>query len=42
MQTFLFKEMHLKMSSAKWRPYGLDLNVLNWAVMPVLPDDGFT
>ena len=28
-QTFLFKKMHLKMSSAKWRPLGLGLNVLN-------------
>ena len=28
-QTFLFKKMHLKMSSAKWRPSCLGLNVLN-------------
>ena len=28
MQTFSFKKMHLKMSSAKWRPFGLGLNVL--------------
>ena len=27
-QTFSFKKMHLKMSSAKWRPFCLDLNVL--------------
>ena len=27
--TFSFKEMHLKMSSAKWRPFCLGLNVLN-------------
>ena len=27
-QTFSFKKMHLKMSSAKWRPFGLGLNVL--------------
>ena len=27
--TFSFKEMHLKMSSAKWRPFSLGLNVLN-------------
>ena len=27
--TFSFKEMHLKMSSGKWRPFYLDLNVLN-------------
>ena len=31
-QTFSFKKMHLKMSSAKWRPFCLSLNVLmmNW------------
>ena len=28
-QTFSFKKMHLKMSSAKWRPFCLDLNVLS-------------
>ena len=28
-QTFSFKKMHLKMSSAKWRPFFLGLNVLN-------------
>ena len=27
--TFSFKKIHLKMSSAKWRPFCLDLNVLN-------------
>ena len=27
-QTFSFKKMHLKMLSAKWRPFCLDLNVL--------------
>ena len=27
-QTFSFKEMHLKLSSAKWRPFCLDLDVL--------------
>ena len=27
-QTFYFKKMHLKMSSAKWRPFCLSLNVL--------------
>ena len=27
-QTFLFKKMHLKMPSAKWRPFCLGLNVL--------------
>ena len=26
--TFSFKKMHLKMSSAKWRPFCLGLNVL--------------
>ena len=28
-QTFSFKKMHLKMSSAKWRPFCRGLNVLN-------------
>ena len=28
-QTFSFKKMHLKMSSGKWRPFCLSLNVLN-------------
>ena len=27
--TFSFKKMHLKMSSGKWRPFCLGLNVLN-------------
>ena len=27
-QTFSFKKMHLKMSSAKWRPFCLGLNVI--------------
>ena len=27
--TFSFKQMHLKMLSAKWRPFCLDLNVLS-------------
>ena len=27
-QTFSFKKMHLKMLSAKWRPFSLGLNVL--------------
>ena len=27
-QTFSFKKMHLKMPSAKWRPFSLGLNVL--------------
>ena len=29
--TFSFKEMHLKMPSAKWRPFCLGLNVLKYA-----------
>ena len=28
--TFPFKKMHLKMSSGKWWPYSLSLNVLKW------------
>ena len=28
LQTFSFKKMHLKMSSGKWRPFCLGLNVL--------------
>ena len=28
-QTFSFKKMHLKMSSVKWRPFCLGLNVSN-------------
>ena len=28
-QTFSFKKMHLKMASAKWRPFYLSLNVLS-------------
>ena len=28
--TFSLKKMHLKMSSGKWRPSCLGLNVLNW------------
>ena len=30
---FLFTKMHLKLSSAKWRPFSLGLNVLNISVM---------
>ena len=30
-QTFSFKKMHLKMSSGKWRPSCLGLNVLTWS-----------
>ena len=33
--TFSFKKMHLKMSSAKWRPFCLGLNVLRVANMVV-------
>ena len=33
-QTFLFKKMELKMSSAKWRPFCLGLNVLNAEISP--------
>ena len=32
-QTFSFKEMHLNMSSAKWRPSYLGLNVLNGSML---------
>ena len=36
-QTFSFKKMHLKMSSAKWRPFCLGLNVLtNKPRVPVI------
>ena len=38
-QTFSFKKMHLKMSSAKWHPFCLSLNVLmcwyGWRQVPV-------
>ena len=30
-QTFWFKKMHWKMSSGKWRPFCLGLNVLTWS-----------
>ena len=33
-QTFSFKRMHLKMSSAKWRPFYLGLNVLRRFTSP--------
>ena len=29
-ETFSFKKMHLKISSTKWRPFCLGLNVLTW------------
>ena len=46
-QAFSFKKMHLKMSSAKWRPFCLGLNVLtckDWALLlcagiPTCSDD---
>ena len=31
--TFSFKKMYLKMSSGKWRPFCIGLNVLNWNYM---------
>ena len=31
-QTFSFKKMHFKMSSAKWRPFCLGLNVLRASI----------
>ena len=31
-QTFLFKKMHLKRSSEKWRPFCLCLNVCEWRI----------
>ena len=34
-QTFSFKKMHLQMSSAKWRPLCLGLNVLSSVNIPV-------
>ena len=30
--TFSFKKIHLKMSSGKWRPFCLGLNVLNFVI----------
>ena len=32
--TFSFKKMHFKMSSGKWRPFWLGLNVLYWNTPP--------
>ena len=34
-QTFSFKEMHLKVASAKWKPFCLGLNVLNQLILLV-------
>ena len=35
--TFSFRKMHLKMSSGKWRPFCLSLNVLNDSIDLSLP-----
>ena len=37
-QTFSFKKMHLNMSSAKWRPFCLSLNVLTDEYFVLFPD----
>ena len=37
-RTFSFKKIHLKMSSVKWRPFCLGLNVLIEAVTVHVPD----
>ena len=39
--TFSFKKMHLKMSSAKWRPSCLSLNVLNYGFLSPLSQKNF-
>ena len=36
-QIFSFKKMHLKMSSAKWRPFCLGLNVLTHQALKTWP-----
>ena len=38
-QIFSFKKMHLKVSSAKWRPFCLGLNVLNLRAFKFSPVD---
>ena len=38
--TFSFKEMHLKMSSGKWRPFCLRPSVLTGLVTPLCPYTG--
>ena len=44
-KTFPFKQMHLKMSSVKWRPFCLSLNVCmaskytEWHIMYIISDD---
>ena len=40
-QTFSFKKMHLKMSSGKWRPFCLGLNVLMLQTRVVLEPEYF-
>ena len=35
---FSFTKMHLKMSSGKWRPFCLGLNVLNTSICQISPD----
>ena len=32
--TFSFKKMHMKVSSVKWQPFCLDLNVFMWLFCP--------
>ena len=34
--TYYFKEMRMEVSSAKWRPFCLGLNVLTWSVLCLL------
>ena len=36
--TFSFKKIHLKMSSGKWRPFCLGLNVLNVSIFTLIID----
>ena len=40
-QTFSFKKIHLKMSSAKWRPFCLGLNVLSPRALTTIFTTGF-
>ena len=35
-QIFSFKKMHLQMSSAKWRPFCLGLNVLSDTILSLI------
>ena len=39
--SFSFKKMHLKMSSGKWRPFCLGLNVLMTKLNRLRPDDAY-